>query len=117
MAEIGRVPIGYPPFLGWLPSSEPARAVQNSTQTEDPRPIELTLTIPRYPCQTFADRLRQYRRERGWRQVDLAKAIGVNKDTVVNWETGRSVPRLAALGRKAVALVRQVAGGAVVREG
>jgi DNA-binding transcriptional regulator YiaG len=49
--------------------------------------------------------------------VDLARVLGVNKDTVRNWETGRSAPRFAALGHKAVALVKQVAGGAVVREG
>lgn len=89
-----------------------ARAVQNSTQAEDPRPIELTLTIPRYTCRTFADRLRQYRREQGRRQVDLAKALGVNKDTVRNWETGRARPCLTALGRTAVVVLRQVLDGA-----
>ncbi len=57
--------------------------------------------MPRYPCQTFAERLREYRRDRRWRQVDLARAIGVNKDTVRNWETGRAAPRGGALGRKA----------------
>ena len=71
-----------------------------------PTGVELTLVIPRYPSRTFADRLRQYRRERGWRQVDFARVIGVNKDTVRNWEIGRSVPRLAALGRRAVAFVK-----------
>ncbi len=55
---------------------------------------------------SFADRLREHRRERGWRQVDLAKAIGVNKDTIRNWETGRTDPDLSALGLKAVAFVK-----------
>ena len=73
---------------------------------------ELTLTMPRYPCHTFADRLRAYRRERGWRQVDLARALGVNKDTVRNWEAGRVAPRLAVLGRKAKAIVRKLLGRA-----
>ncbi len=91
-----------------IPDCMDARAVQNSTQNEDPRPIELTLTTPRYPCRTFADQLREYRRERGWRQVDLAKALGVNKDTVRNWETARSIPRRAALGHKAIVVLQQV---------
>jgi DNA-binding XRE family transcriptional regulator len=87
-------------------------------QTRNAPPlIELILSIPRYPYRTFADRLRAYRRARGWRQIDLATAIGVNKDTVRNWETGRSEPRLAVLGRKAVAVVGQVAGGAAMGGG
>ena len=57
--------------------------------------------VPRHPAESFADRLREYRRERGWRQVDLARAIGVNKDTVRNWEAGHARPRLGSLGRKA----------------
>ena len=53
-----------------------ARAVQISKQTEERPPlIELTLAIPRYPCRNFADRLRQYRREQGWRQADLARVL------------------------------------------
>ena len=100
------------PLFGWRPSRGRARAVQYSTQTENPRLIELTLAVPRYPCRTFADRLREYRRERGWRQGDLARAIGVNKNTVRNWESGRSEPRLAVLGRKAVAIVQQMLGSA-----
>jgi transcriptional regulator with XRE-family HTH domain len=44
--------------------------------------------------------------------VDLAKAIGVSKDTVRNWESGRSEPRLAVLGRKAVVVVQQLLGSA-----
>ena len=66
-------------FCKCVTSHTGARAVQISKQTEDPPPLrELTLTIPRYPCRTFADRLRQYRRKRGWRQVDLAHALEVN---------------------------------------
>ena len=42
--------------------------------------------------------------------MDLASAIGVNKNTVANWETGRAEPCLVALGRKAVAVIRQVVG-------
>ena len=98
--------------MGWPPTSEPAHAVQIYEKASGTRPVELTLTIPRYPCQTFADRLRAYRRERGWRQIDLAKAIGVNKNTVLNWETGRTEPRLAVLSQKAVAVVGKVSGGA-----
>ena len=77
-----------------------------------PTGVALTRTVTRYPSQTFADRRRQYRRERGWRQVDLARALGVNKDTVRNWEAGRVAPRLAVLGRKAMAIVRKLLGRA-----
>ncbi len=104
---VGERDIQYGLYL--IPDCMDARAVQISKQTEETPPlIELTLTTPRYPCQTFADRLRQYRRERGWRQVDLAKAIGVHEDTVRNWETGRCKPRLETLGLKAVTIIRKV---------
>jgi len=90
----------------WRPRAASARAVQLSIQSEDAPPlVELTLAVPRYPYRTFAERLRQYRRERGWRQVDLAKAIGVNKDTVWNWETGRTEPRLEILRAKGVQVI------------
>ena len=45
--------------------------------------------------------------------MDLAQALGVNKDTVLNWETGRTEPRLAVLGHRAVAVVQQIAGVAL----
>ena len=82
-------------------------------QTRNAPPlIEVTLHVPRYPHQTFADRLQAYRCERGWRQIDVAKAIGVNKDTLRNGEAGRCEPRLETLGAKGVAVLQQVLGGA-----
>jgi hypothetical protein len=49
--------------------------------------------LPRYPGQTVPGRLWQFRRERGWRQVDLAMALGVDEMTVINPEKGRPNPR------------------------
>ena len=46
--------------------------------------------------------VRERRRERGLSQADLAKALGVSRQTVNSIETGRWVPSLAlalALGR------------------
>lgn len=83
-----------------------ARAVQISKESEDNRPIELILAVPRYPCRTFADRLRQYRLGCGWRQVDLVRPIGVDKDTVRNWEKGCANPRLVTMGPESSALIR-----------
>jgi DNA-binding XRE family transcriptional regulator len=85
-----------------------ARASGMNKKTEEPALAEVTLAVLRHPCQSFGDRLRRYRRERAWRQVDLANAIGVNKDTVRNWETGRSEPRLWVLGQRAVTVIRQI---------
>jgi transcriptional regulator with XRE-family HTH domain len=43
---------------------------------------------------TFAERVRQLRKESGLTQTQLADYIGVSQATVGNWETGvREVPR------------------------
>jgi len=46
--------------------------------------------------------VREHRRERGLSQADLAKALGVSRQTINSIETGRWVPSLAlalSLGR------------------
>ena len=42
---------------------------------------------------TFAERLRQMRRLKGFTQLDLAQALGVSKTTVVGWEADSHGPR------------------------
>lgn len=77
--------VGLAPRSAFAPTRSqhapmPSRGVYPRLGSDAGRPA-----VPRYPCQTFADRLRAYRRARDWGQVDLAKTIGVNKDTVRNW--------------------------------
>ena len=38
-------------------------------------------------------RIKRARERRHWRQIDLAKAIGVDVKTVGNWERGHTIPR------------------------
>lgn len=44
--------------------------------------------------QTFAQRLKAVREERGMSQEALADASGVNKGTIARYETARSAPRV-----------------------
>ena len=54
-------------------------------------------------------RIAAARRHRGWRQRDLADAIGVALGTVVAWECGVRLPeRTKVLARLAMALRRKV---------
>lgn len=38
-------------------------------------------------------RIKRARERRHWRQIDLAKALGVDVKTVGNWERGHTIPR------------------------
>jgi transcriptional regulator with XRE-family HTH domain len=40
--------------------------------------------------ETFGARIRAARRARGWTQDDLAKAVGVTRSAVAQWETDRA---------------------------
>jgi transcriptional regulator with XRE-family HTH domain len=42
---------------------------------------------------TIGDRIRHIRRSAGLRQCDVARAVGVRRETVANWEAGRNEPR------------------------
>lgn len=55
-------------------------------------PLVITLRISLYPNQTLGERIKKWRLERGLFQVDLAKMVGVNEMTIVNWEKGRTRP-------------------------
>jgi len=41
---------------------------------------------------TFAERLKELRKENGYTQVTLADALGLSKGTVAMWETGKRTP-------------------------
>lgn len=53
----------------------------------DPRPPAAIATLP--------DKLRAKRREMGWGQRELAKALGVDGSTVTRWEQGRTIMKQA----------------------
>jgi transcriptional regulator with XRE-family HTH domain len=52
----------------------------------------ITLRISIYPDRTLGERIKKWRLERGLFQRDLAKLIGVDEMTIVNWEKGRTKP-------------------------
>ena len=55
-------------------------------------PLVITLRVSLYPDRTLAERIKKWRLEHGLFQKDLAKMIGVNEMTIVNWEKGRALP-------------------------
>lgn len=57
-----------------------------------PQPFIITLRISKYPSGTLGEIIRKWRLEQGLIQKDLAKMLGVDEMTVVNWETGKSKP-------------------------
>ncbi|MDZ7914835.1 MAG: helix-turn-helix transcriptional regulator [Rhodococcus sp. (in: high G+C Gram-positive bacteria)] len=62
-------------------------------------------TVPRSGVRGFrADRLRELRVRAGLSADDLAAKVGASRQAVSTWETGRSTPPPAALGRIADAL-------------
>lgn len=52
----------------------------------------------------FAPAIREARLRAGLRQADLAQAVGVTKQVVSLWETGKSAPSLSNWARIASAL-------------
>ncbi|TQM25101.1 helix-turn-helix transcriptional regulator [Microbacterium kyungheense] len=51
------------------------------------------------PAWTLVDRLKKSRLLAGLEQSDLADACGVSRNTISNWETGRSEPSASAFVR------------------
>jgi DNA-binding XRE family transcriptional regulator len=79
-----------------------ACAVQFSKHPEDGRdPVELCLSIPRYPGRTVGARIRRLRLEQALYQKHLAELVGVDEMTIVNWEKDRTVPKGERLNRLA----------------
>lgn len=68
--------------------------------------------MPRDICISLGKRIRELRKERGWRQIDLAEQAGINENYVSDLEVGkkevclRTLQVLAkALGVKTVELL------------
>jgi len=59
---------------------------------KNPHPLVITLRLSLYPDRTLAERIKKWRLERSLFQRDLAKLIGVDEMTIVNWEKGRTKP-------------------------
>jgi transcriptional regulator with XRE-family HTH domain len=53
---------------------------------------------------TFGVNLRHYRQAKGWTQDELARQVGVRKNTVCYYEQGRIEPKVSRLCRLAAAL-------------
>jgi len=45
-----------------------------------------------HPDRSLEEHIKKWRVEQGLFQVDLAKMLGVNEMTIVNWEKGRTKP-------------------------
>ena len=56
------------------------------------RTLVITLRLSLYPDRTLAERIKKWRLEQGLFQRDLAKRIGVDEMTIVNWEKGETKP-------------------------
>jgi ribosome-binding protein aMBF1 (putative translation factor) len=59
---------------------------------KNPQPLVITLRLSRYPSQTLGQCIRKARLEQGLSQVVLAKKVGVNEMTIVNWEKEKTKP-------------------------
>jgi DNA-binding XRE family transcriptional regulator len=55
--------------------------------------LAIILRLSLYPDQTLGERIKKWRLEQGLIQRDMAKMIGVDEMSIVNWETGKTEPR------------------------
>lgn len=56
---------------------------------------------------TLSEKLRERRTSLGLTRIQIARACDVVESTVVNWETGRHIPRLYPLQMKALCDILQ----------
>lgn len=47
----------------------------------------------------FPERLKQFRKEKGMTQIELAQLLGVSSGTVAMWETGKRKPQFETLNK------------------
>ena len=57
---------------------------------------------------TFANRLKQLRKDNGYTQVSLAAALGLSKGTVAMWETGKRTPDYEVINQMADIFDRRI---------
>lgn len=50
------------------------------------------------------EKLRQYRKAKGWTQDDLAERSGYSRSSIINWESGKRAPRTVDIDRLAIVL-------------
>ncbi len=61
-------------------------------------------------CIQFGKRIRELRKERGWRQIDLAEQAGISENYVSDLELGRKEVCLRTIGALAEALGTDILG-------
>ena len=52
----------------------------------------------------IGDKIRQFRKSKGWKQEDLAERCGYSRSSIINWETGKRAPRADDIERLALIL-------------
>lgn len=52
----------------------------------------------------FGEKLKEYRRRKGWNQEDLARESGYSRSSIINWETGKRAPRTVDIEHLALTL-------------
>jgi len=57
---------------------------------------------------TIPNKIRDFRKEKGWRQVDLAQRLGILQSEVSDLETGKRKPNIYLAKRIAKVLGRDV---------
>ena len=50
------------------------------------------------------EKLRQFRKAKGWTQGDLAELSGYSRNSIINWETGKRAPRTVDIDKLAFVL-------------
>jgi putative transcriptional regulator len=58
--------------------------------------------------EVILNKIRDFRKEKGWRQVDLAKKLGILQSEVSDIETGKRKPNIYLAKRIAMVLGRDV---------
>ena len=59
---------------------------------KNPHPLVITIRLSLHPDRTLGEPVKKWRLEQGLFQRDLARLIGVDEMTIVNWEKGKTKP-------------------------